>query len=64
MGFAKVGKAAYRMGLPEDLIPIYSTSYVLQLRKCVSGKDVVASLGGLQDDERLNYVERPVAVLE
>ena len=63
-GFVRVGKATYRLGLPEELSQIHSTSYVLQLRKFVSGEDIMASLGDLQGDERLNYIERSVAVLE
>lgn len=52
------------MGLPEELSQIHSTFHDSQLRKCMSDVDVVVSLGDLQDDERLNYVERPLAVLE
>ena len=64
LGFAKVGKAAYRLGLAEELSQTHNISYLFHLRKCVSGKDIVASLGDLQDNEHLNYVERPVVVLE
>ena len=61
---AKIGKVTYRLDLPEELHQIHSTFHVLQLRKCILDEDMVVSLDEIQVEERLNYVEKPVAVLE
>ena len=61
---AKVIKVAYRLELPEELNRIHNTFHVSQLRKCIMDQEAVVSLDDIQVDERLNYVERPVAILE
>ena len=61
---ARVGRVAYRLELPEELSRIHSTFHVSQLRKCIMDQEAVVSLDDIQVDERLNYVERPVAILE
>ena len=61
---ARVGKVAYRFDLPEELSQIHSIFHISKLRKCVLDKDVVVSLDDIQVDERLNYVEMPIAILE
>ena len=35
-----------------------------QLRKCISDESVVIPLDDIQFDDRLNYMERPVAILD
>ena len=61
---ARVGRVAYRLELPEELSRIHSTFHVSQLRKCIMDQEAVVSLDDIQVDELLNYVERPVAILE
>ena len=61
---ARVGKVTYRLKLPEELTRIHSTFHVSQLRKCIMDQEAVVSLDDIQVKERLNYVERPVAILE
>lgn len=60
---AKVGKVAYTLNLPEELSHIHNTFYVSQLRKCMAVESAVVPLGDIQVDERLNYIERLMAIL-
>ncbi|KAJ9538155.1 hypothetical protein OSB04_030888, partial [Centaurea solstitialis] len=61
---ARVGKVAYRLELPDELKLIHNTFHVSQLRKCVRDESVVVPLEDIQIDEKLNYVEKPIALLE
>ncbi|KAI3518312.1 hypothetical protein L1887_06894 [Cichorium endivia] len=61
---ARVGKVAYRLELPEELSQIHSTFHVSQLRKCLADETAFVPLDDIQVDERLNYVEKPIAILE
>ncbi|KAI3778451.1 hypothetical protein L2E82_07749 [Cichorium intybus] len=61
---ARVGEVAYRLELPVELSLIHDTFHVSQLRKCVVDETTVVPLEDIQIDERLNYVEQPVAILD
>ncbi|KAI3682071.1 hypothetical protein L2E82_50219 [Cichorium intybus] len=61
---ARVGEVAYRLELHVELSLIHDTFHVSQLRKCVVDETTVVPLEDIQIDERLNYVEQPVAILD
>ncbi|KAJ9542719.1 hypothetical protein OSB04_029225 [Centaurea solstitialis] len=61
---ARVGKVAYRLELPEVLGQIHDTFHVSQLRKCLADESAHVPMDDIQVDGGLNYIERPVAVLE
>ncbi|KAJ9552733.1 hypothetical protein OSB04_016778 [Centaurea solstitialis] len=61
---ARVGKVAYRLELPEVQGQIHDTFHVSQLLKCLADETAHVPLDDIQVNESLNYIERPVAVLE
>ena len=52
------------MELPEELGRIHDTSHVSQLRKCTTDEATVFPLEDVQVDDHLNYVEKPIAILD
>jgi hypothetical protein len=61
---AKVGKVAYRLELPEELAGIHPTFHVSHLRKCLADESTYVPLSEIEVDNRLNYVEEPIAIVE
>ena len=61
---ARVGKVAYRLELPAELSMIHDTFHVSQLRKCIADETSIVPLEDVTIDEGLNYVEKPIAILD
>ena len=61
---SRVDMVAYRLDLPEELSRIHNTFYVSRLRKCLVDDFVVVPLEDILVDDRLNSIERPIAILD
>ncbi|GJQ89996.1 putative ribonuclease H-like domain-containing protein [Tanacetum coccineum] len=61
---AKVGKVAYRMDLPQELSRVHHTFHVSNLKKCYADEPLVMSLEGIHVDDKLQFVEEPVEIIE
>nr|GFA41714.1 putative reverse transcriptase domain-containing protein [Tanacetum cinerariifolium] len=61
---AKVGKVAYRLELPQELSRVHHTFHVSNLKKCYADKPLVMLLEGIHIDDRLQFVEEPVEIME
>ncbi|KAD5507502.1 hypothetical protein E3N88_15205 [Mikania micrantha] len=61
---ARVGKVAYRLNLPDELSEIHPTFHVSHLRKCLADDVAYVPLSDIEVDERLNYIEEPVAIVD
>ncbi|KAK9053806.1 hypothetical protein SSX86_024880 [Deinandra increscens subsp. villosa] len=61
---ARVGKVAYQLELPEELSAIHNTFHVSYLRKCLADESAYVPLEDLVIDDKLNYVETPIAILD
>ncbi|KAD4385982.1 hypothetical protein E3N88_26151 [Mikania micrantha] len=61
---ARVGEVAYRLELPEELSGIHNTFHVSYLRKCLADESAYVPLEDIEIDDKLNYVEKPVAILD
>nr|GEW25700.1 auxilin-like protein [Tanacetum cinerariifolium] len=61
---AKVGAIAYRLELPERLIRVYSTFHVSNPKKCLSDKPLAIPLNEIQIDDKLNFIEEPIEIID
>jgi transposase InsO family protein len=60
----RVGMVSYRLDLPDELSGIHPTFHVSHLRKCLADKTTHVPLNDIEVDSKLNYIERPVAILD
>ncbi|GJR84601.1 putative reverse transcriptase domain-containing protein, partial [Tanacetum coccineum] len=61
---AKVGTVAYRLELPEKLSRVHSTFHVSNLKKCLSDEPLAIPLDEIHIDEKLNFIEEPVEIID
>ncbi|GJV16565.1 putative reverse transcriptase domain-containing protein [Tanacetum coccineum] len=57
-------RKAYRLELPEELSSIHNTFHISNLKKCLSDESLVIPIKELQLDDKLNFVEEPVEVMD
>ncbi|GJW19459.1 putative reverse transcriptase domain-containing protein [Tanacetum coccineum] len=60
----KVGLVAYRLDLPEELNGVPDTFHVSNLKKCLADPTLQVPLDEIRVDDKLNFVEEPVKILE
>ncbi|GKC83042.1 hypothetical protein Tco_1138759 [Tanacetum coccineum] len=61
---AKVGKVAYKLELPQELSRVYHTFPGSNLKKCYADEPLVMPLEGIHVDDKLQFVEEPVEIME
>nr|GEU79011.1 putative reverse transcriptase domain-containing protein [Tanacetum cinerariifolium] len=61
---AKVGTVAYRLELSDQLSRVYSTFHVSNLKKCYADEQLAISLDEIQIDDKLNFIEEPVEIMD
>ncbi|GJQ92345.1 putative reverse transcriptase domain-containing protein [Tanacetum coccineum] len=61
---AKVGTVAYRLELPEKLSRVHSTFHVSKLKKCMADEPLAIPLDEIQVDDKLNFIEEPVEIMD
>ncbi|GJW30863.1 putative reverse transcriptase domain-containing protein [Tanacetum coccineum] len=57
-------KVAYKLELPGELSSIHNTFYVSNLKKCLSDESLIIPMKELQLDDKLNFVEEPVEIMD
>nr|GEW16194.1 reverse transcriptase domain-containing protein [Tanacetum cinerariifolium] len=59
-----IGLVAYKLELPEKLSNVHSTFYVSNLKKRLSDESLVIPIKELQLDDKLNFLEEPVEIMD
>ncbi|GJW40754.1 putative nucleotidyltransferase, ribonuclease H [Tanacetum coccineum] len=54
----------YKLELPEELSSIHNTFHVSNLKKCLSDESLIIPMKELQLDDKLNFVEEPVEIMD
>nr|GEU30142.1 putative reverse transcriptase domain-containing protein [Tanacetum cinerariifolium] len=60
----KVGSVAYKLELPQELSRVHNTFHVFNLKKCYLDKPLAILLDGLHFDDKLQFVEEPVEIMD
>ncbi|GJR73744.1 putative reverse transcriptase domain-containing protein [Tanacetum coccineum] len=60
----RIGPVAYRLRLPQELNDVHDTFHVLNLKKYLADPTLHVPLKEIQVDAKLNFVEKPVEILE
>ncbi|GJR29640.1 putative reverse transcriptase domain-containing protein [Tanacetum coccineum] len=60
----RVSPVAYTLELPEELSNVHNTFYVSNLKKCLSDESLVILMKELRLDDKLNFVEEPVEIMD
>ncbi|GJY61488.1 putative reverse transcriptase domain-containing protein [Tanacetum coccineum] len=61
---AKVENVAYKLELPQELSKVHHTFHVSNLKKCYADESLVMPLEGIHVDNKLQFVEEPVEIME
>ncbi|GJV22902.1 putative reverse transcriptase domain-containing protein [Tanacetum coccineum] len=60
----RIGPVAYKLELPEELSNVYSTFHISNLNKCLFNESLVIPMKELRLDDKLNFVEEPVKIID
>ncbi|GKF84561.1 hypothetical protein Tco_0249459, partial [Tanacetum coccineum] len=60
----RIGPVAYKLDIPEELSNVHSTFYVSNLKKCLSNESLIIPMKELPLDDKLNFVEEPVEIMD
>ncbi|GJZ32359.1 putative reverse transcriptase domain-containing protein [Tanacetum coccineum] len=60
----RIGPVAYKLKLPEELKNVHNTFHISNLKKCLSDESLVIPMKELRLDDKLNFVEEPVEIMD
>nr|GEX88352.1 reverse transcriptase domain-containing protein [Tanacetum cinerariifolium] len=60
----RIGPVAYKLELPKEVSNVGSTFYISNLKKCLSDESLVIPIKEFRLDDKLNFVEEPVEIMD
>ncbi|GJU82763.1 putative reverse transcriptase domain-containing protein [Tanacetum coccineum] len=60
----KVGSVAYKLELPKELNRVHNMFHVSNLKKCYANEPLAVLLDGLHFDDKLQFIEEPVEIMD
>ncbi|GKB95416.1 hypothetical protein Tco_0981553 [Tanacetum coccineum] len=60
----RVGPVAYKLELPEELSNVHNTFHMSNLKRCLSDESLVIPMKELRLNDKLNFVEEPVEIMD
>nr|GFA36604.1 putative reverse transcriptase domain-containing protein [Tanacetum cinerariifolium] len=60
----RIGPVAYKLELPEELSNVHNTFHVSNLKKCLSDESLIIPMKELKFDDKLNFVEEPIEIMD
>ncbi|GJW44573.1 putative nucleotidyltransferase, ribonuclease H [Tanacetum coccineum] len=60
----KVGSIEYKLELSQELSRVHNTFHVSNLKKCYADEPLAVPLDGLHFDDKLQFVEEPVEIMD
>ncbi|GJX45522.1 putative reverse transcriptase domain-containing protein [Tanacetum coccineum] len=59
-----ISAVAYKLELPEEVSNVHSTFHISNLKKCLSDESLVILIKEIRLDDKLNFVEEPVEIMD
>nr|GFB66135.1 putative reverse transcriptase domain-containing protein [Tanacetum cinerariifolium] len=60
----RIGLVAYKLELPKELSNVHNTFHVSNLKKCLSDESLIIPMKELKLDDKLNFIEEPVEIMD
>ncbi|GJY62217.1 putative reverse transcriptase domain-containing protein [Tanacetum coccineum] len=60
----RIGPVAYKLELPKELSNVHSTFYISNIKKCLSDESLIIPMKELRLDDKLNFIEEPVEIMD
>ncbi|GJS38400.1 putative reverse transcriptase domain-containing protein [Tanacetum coccineum] len=60
----RIGPVAYKLEIPKELNNVHNTFHVSNLKKCLSDESLIIPMKELRLDDKLNFVEEPVEIMD
>nr|GEY55228.1 hypothetical protein [Tanacetum cinerariifolium] len=60
----RIGRVAYRLRLPQELVGVHDTFHVSNLKKCLADVNLHVPLDEVKVDDKLHFVEEPIEILD